>query len=77
MKKYIRDTTPNTAMALAVKRSAGSDVTSVGGMVALLCVRHAGVPDPTLGRKHKEVFNLQSSKSLILLSYITHFSFAD
>ena len=39
-----QDVTPNTVMAVAVERSAGSDVTSVGGTVALLCGMLARVP---------------------------------
>ena len=43
-------------MAVAMKRSAGSNVTSVGGAVTLLGAGGlAGVPDPTLGIWHKEL----------------------
>ena len=63
-------------MAVAVKTSAGFDVTSVGGMVALLVWKACRSARSHNRGKHKEVFNLQSSKSLILLSGITHFLFA-
>ena len=50
MKKGISDATPNTVMAVAVKKSVGSDVTSVGGTVPL-----AGVPYSTLGKTQRSV----------------------
>ena len=50
MNTCIRDATPNTVMAVTVKRNAGLDVTSVKDTVALLCGRLAGVPDLTLGK---------------------------
>ena len=50
--KCIRGATVNSVMTVAVKRSAGLDVASVGGTMALLCGRLAGVPDLTLGEAH-------------------------
>ena len=76
MKKCIRDATTNTVMAVAVKRSAGLDATSVGGTVALLVWKACRSARSHTRREHKEVFNLHSSKSLILSSCITHSLFA-
>ena len=73
MKKCIRNATLNTVLAVAAKRSAGLDVTSVGGIMALLVLKACSSARSHTREKDKEVFNLQSSKSLILLSCITHF----
>ena len=58
MKKCIRDATASTVMVIAMKRSAGSDVTFVRGTVALLvckaCRSHTR-------RKRLEVLNLHQA----------------
>ena len=52
IQKCDRGATANSVTTVAVKRSAGLDVASVGGTVVLLCGRLAGVPDLTLGEAH-------------------------
>ena len=71
MKKCIRDVTSNTVMAVAVKRSAGSDATSVGGMVALLVwktCRSARYQVPDVVSLHRVKLNIYYEITPLYLS---------
>ena len=64
MKKCIRDATANTVMAVAVKRSGGSDVTSVGGTVVLLVWKACRIARSHTRGKHLDMLNLHQAVNL-------------